>query len=105
MCIIPPYIICYWFMYLTIHATQQWSPITNSDAITGVMRDKDRGVLAAGQPGDRLYKQILFIAALDCVAALCLLHDSKFDIHEVGCSARQLAPTSYLAQILILSPK
>jgi hypothetical protein len=50
-------------MYLTIHATQQWSPITNSDAITGVMRDKDRGVLAAGQPGDRLYKHILFIAA------------------------------------------
>jgi hypothetical protein len=66
------------------------SHITNSDVITGVMRDTDRGVVAAGQPGDRLYKQIVFIAALDCVAAFfCLLHDSP----------------SYLAQILILSPK
>ena len=67
-------------MYLTVVATQQWSRITNSDVITSVMRDKDRGVVAAGQPGDRLYKHILFIAALDCVAAfLCLLHDSKSD--------------------------
>jgi hypothetical protein len=67
-------------MYLTILATQQWSRITHSDLIADVMRDKHRGVVAAGQPGDRLYKQILFIAALDCVAAfLCLLHDSKFD--------------------------
>ena len=68
-------------MYLTILATQQWSRITNSDVITGVMRDKDRGVATAGQPGDRLYKQIVLIAALECVAASsCLLHDSKFDI-------------------------
>jgi hypothetical protein len=70
-------------MYLTILTTQQWSRITNNDVITGVMRDKDRGVVAAGQPGDRLYKQIVFIAALDCVAAfLCLLQDSKFDIRR-----------------------
>jgi hypothetical protein len=51
-------------VYLTILATQLRSRITHSDVITGVMRDKDRGVVAAGQPGDRLYKQILFIAAL-----------------------------------------
>jgi hypothetical protein len=55
-------------MYQTILATQLWSRITHSDVITGVMTDKDRGVAAAGQPGDRLYKQILFIAALECVA-------------------------------------
>jgi hypothetical protein len=83
MCFSPLYIICYWSVFLTILATQQWSRITNNDAITGVMRDKDRGVVAAGQPGDRLYKQIVFIAALECVAAfVCLLHDSKFDIRR-----------------------
>jgi hypothetical protein len=83
MCFIPLHVICYWFMYVTIVATQQWSSITHSDVITGVMRDKDRGVVAAEQPGDRLYKQILFIAALECVAAfLCLLRDSKFDIRR-----------------------
>jgi hypothetical protein len=55
------------------------SYITNSDVITGVTRDKDRGVATAGQ----LYKQIVLIAALECAAAvLCLLHDSKFDIHR-----------------------
>ena len=42
-------------MYLKILATQRWSRITNSDVITGVMTDKDRGMVAAGQPGDRLY--------------------------------------------------
>jgi hypothetical protein len=53
----------------------------HSDMIAGVIRDKDRGVVAAGQPGDRLYKQIVFIAALECTDAfLCLLCDSKFDI-------------------------
>jgi hypothetical protein len=69
-------------MYQTIFATQQWSRITNSDVIAGVIWDKDRGVVAAGQPGDRLCKQALFIAALDCVAAafFFLLHDSNFDI-------------------------
>jgi hypothetical protein len=81
MCFMPLYVICYWFMYLTNLAAQQWSRIANSDVITGGMRDEDRGVVAAGQPGDRLYKQIVFIAALDCVAAVfCLLHDSKQDI-------------------------
>ena len=84
MCFIPLYVICYWLMYLTILATQQWSRITHSEVFTGVMRDKDRGVVAAGQPGDRLYKQILFTAALESVAAfLCLLHDSKFDIRRI----------------------
>ena len=49
----------------------------HSDVITCVMIDKDRGVVAAGQPGDRLYKQIVFIAALEwMVAFLCLLWDS-----------------------------
>jgi hypothetical protein len=44
-----------------------------ASVITCVMTDKDRGVVATGQPGDRLYKQILFIAAFECVAAfLCL---------------------------------
>ena len=62
---------------------QQWSRFTNSAMITGVMRDKYRGVVVAGQPGDRLYKQIVFIAALECVAAfLCVLLDSKFDIRR-----------------------
>ena len=75
-------------MYLTILATEQWSLITNSDVITGVMRDSDRGVATAGQPGDRLCKQILFIAALECVVTfLFLLYDSKFDI---GPSSLQL---------------
>jgi hypothetical protein len=47
------------------------------------MTDKDRGVVVARQPGDRLYKQIVFIAALECVAVfLCLLLDSKFDIRR-----------------------
>jgi hypothetical protein len=36
----------------------------HSDVITRVMRNKDRCVVAAGQPGDRLCKQNLFIAAL-----------------------------------------
>jgi hypothetical protein len=68
-------------MYLTILATQQWSRITNSDVITGGMRHSDRGVATAGQPRDCLYKQILFIAALECVVTfLFLLYDSKFDI-------------------------
>jgi hypothetical protein len=43
ICSIPLYVICYWFMYLTILATQQCSPIANCDVIGGVMRDKDRG--------------------------------------------------------------
>jgi hypothetical protein len=48
----------------------------------------------------------LFIAPLECVPAFfCLLHDSKFHIRQVGCSGRQLAASSYLATILILSPK
>jgi hypothetical protein len=68
-------------MYLTILKTQQWSRIADSDAITGVMRDKDHGAVAARQSGDSLCKHNLFIAALDYVAAFfCLLHDSKFDI-------------------------
>jgi hypothetical protein len=79
MCFIPLYAICYWLIYLTILTTQQWSRITHSDVITGVMTDKDRGVVAAGQPGDRLYKQIVFIAALECVAAfLCLCVTPSF---------------------------
>jgi hypothetical protein len=54
---------------------EQFSQLGNglASVITGVMTDKDRGVVAAGQPGDRLYKQILFIAALECVAALLCL--------------------------------
>jgi hypothetical protein len=69
-------------MYQTILAIQQWSRITYSDVITGVMRDKDQDVAAARQPGDRLCKQTLFTTALDCVAAFFLLHDSKFDIRR-----------------------
>jgi DNA-binding transcriptional regulator of glucitol operon len=81
MCFTPLYVICYWFIYQTFLATRQWSRITNSDVITGVMRVSDGGVAAAGQPGDRLCKQTLFIAALDSVAAFFFsLHDFNFDI-------------------------
>jgi hypothetical protein len=92
---------------LLVFFISQFSQLSNglasqSDVITGVMRDKDRGVVAAEQPGDRLYKHILFIAALDCVAAF--LTPSLISV-EVACRGRQLAASSYLAQILILSPK
>jgi hypothetical protein len=95
------------FKYLTILATQQWSCITSSDVITGVMRDKDRDVAAAGQPGDRLCKQTLFTAALDCTVAFFFsLHNSNFDISRSrvwgsASSSLQLV----FAQILIQSPK
>ena len=82
------YVICYCFMYLTILATQQCSRITNSDVIIGVMREKDRRVAAAGQPGDRLCKQTLGIAALDCVA--CCRTPSLISV-EAGWSGRQPA--------------
>jgi hypothetical protein len=60
-------------MHVAILATQQWSRLSQSDVITGVTRDKDRGVATAGQ----LYKQIVFVAALECAAAFfVLLHDS-----------------------------
>jgi hypothetical protein len=36
-CFTPLYVICYWVMYQTIFATQQWSRITNSDVIAGVI--------------------------------------------------------------------
>jgi hypothetical protein len=61
------------------------------------MTDKDRGVLAAGQPGDRLYKQILFIAALECVDAFFWLWYTPSLISiQVGCSCQQLTASSYL---------
>jgi hypothetical protein len=53
-------------MYQTILATQQCDMMAS-----------------AGQPGERLCKQNLFIAALDCVAAfIFLLHDFNFDIRR-----------------------
>jgi hypothetical protein len=52
-------------------------------------------VAAAGQPGDRLYKQILFIAALECVATFFWLWYTPSLISiQVGCSGRQLTASS-----------
>jgi hypothetical protein len=68
-------------VYISDNSSHSAMVSHRSDVITGVMRDKDRSVTTAGQPGDRLCKQTLFIAALDCVAAIFFsLHDSSFDI-------------------------
>jgi hypothetical protein len=64
-------------VYVSDHSRNSAMVSHHSDMITGVMRIKDRDMVAAGQPGDRLYKQTVFIAALECVPAFfCLFDDS-----------------------------